>query len=33
VLDADPRLAAHPALAAAVRRRLDDETSEYLSRG
>ena len=33
VLDADPRLAAHPALAAAVRRRLDDEASEYLSRG
>lgn len=33
VLDGDPRLAAHPALAAAVRRRLDDETSEYLSRG
>lgn len=33
VLEGDPRLAAHPALAAAVRRRLDDETSEYLSRG
>jgi len=29
----DPRLAGHPALAAAVRRRLDDEASEYLSRG
>jgi ATP-dependent DNA helicase RecG len=29
----DPRLAGHPALAAAVRRRLDDESSEYLSRG
>ncbi|GAA2025693.1 ATP-dependent DNA helicase RecG [Agromyces tropicus] len=33
VLSEDPRLAAHPALAAAVRRRLDDETSEFLSRG
>jgi ATP-dependent DNA helicase RecG len=33
VLRDDPRLAAHPALAAAVRRRLDDEASEYLSRG
>ncbi|BDZ56117.1 hypothetical protein GCM10025870_31900 [Agromyces marinus] len=29
----DPKLAAHPALADAVRRRLDDETSEFLSRG
>jgi ATP-dependent DNA helicase RecG len=33
VLGDDPELAAHPALAAAVRRRLDDEASEYLSRG
>lgn len=33
VLRDDPKLAAHPALAAAVRRRLDDEASEYLSRG
>lgn len=33
VLADDAKLAAHPALAAAVRRRLDDETSEYLSRG
>ncbi|HEX6953720.1 MAG TPA: ATP-dependent DNA helicase RecG [Agromyces sp.] len=33
VLGDDPRLASHPALAAAVRRRLDDESSEYLSRG
>ncbi|MGR0318057.1 ATP-dependent DNA helicase RecG [Agromyces sp. ZXT2-3] len=33
LLVADPKLAGHPALAAAVRRRLDDETSEYLSRG
>jgi ATP-dependent DNA helicase RecG len=33
VLGADPRLAAHPALADAVRRALDDESSEYLSRG
>ncbi|MDR5691992.1 ATP-dependent DNA helicase RecG [Agromyces indicus] len=33
VLRDDPDLAAHPALAAAVRRRLDDDSSEYLSRG
>jgi ATP-dependent DNA helicase RecG len=33
VLRDDPKLAGHPALAAAVRRRLDDEASEYLSRG
>lgn len=33
VLGDDPELASHPALAAAVRRRLDDESSEYLSRG
>lgn len=33
VLRDDPTLASHPALAAAVRRRLDDEASEYLSRG
>ncbi|GAA1061127.1 ATP-dependent DNA helicase RecG [Agromyces bracchium] len=33
LLAEDPRLAGHPALAAAVRRRLDDEASEYLSRG
>lgn len=33
VLGDDPRLASHPDLAAAVRRRLDDESSEYLSRG
>ncbi|MEI5583115.1 MULTISPECIES: ATP-dependent DNA helicase RecG [unclassified Agromyces] len=33
VLAVDPRLAAHPALASAVRRALDDESSEYLSRG
>ncbi|MCP2367870.1 ATP-dependent DNA helicase RecG [Agromyces flavus] len=33
VLADDPRLASHSALAAAVRRRLDDEASEYLSRG
>lgn len=33
MLGDDPRLASHPALAAAVRRRLDDESSEYLSRG
>lgn len=33
VLGGDPGLASNPALAAAVRRRLDDESSEYLSRG
>ncbi|MGR2751462.1 ATP-dependent DNA helicase RecG [Agromyces arachidis] len=33
VLADDPGLAGHPALAAAVRRRLDDESTEYLSRG
>ncbi|QAY73775.1 ATP-dependent DNA helicase RecG [Agromyces protaetiae] len=33
LLDADPMLAAHPALAAAVRRRLDEETSGFLSKG
>ncbi|RXZ67326.1 ATP-dependent DNA helicase RecG [Agromyces albus] len=33
VLAADPGLTAHPALAAAVRRRLDDESSGYLSKG
>lgn len=33
VLRDDPKLVGHPALAAAVRRRLDDEASEYLSRG
>ncbi|GAA1056981.1 ATP-dependent DNA helicase RecG [Agromyces luteolus] len=33
LLAEDPRLAGHAALAAAVRRRLDDEASEYLSRG
>lgn len=33
VLRDDPKLTGHPALAAAVRRRLDDEASEYLSRG
>ncbi|WP_438855754.1 ATP-dependent DNA helicase RecG [Agromyces sp. M3QZ16-3] len=33
LLSEDPELAGHAALAAAVRRRLDDEASEYLSRG
>jgi ATP-dependent DNA helicase RecG len=33
VLEADPSLAAHPALRAAVRRRLDAEASEFLSKG
>ncbi|WP_232497435.1 ATP-dependent DNA helicase RecG [Agromyces humatus] len=33
LLAGDPRLAGHPALAAAVRRRLDDEASGYLSKG
>ncbi|MRG58726.1 DEAD/DEAH box helicase [Agromyces sp. CFH 90414] len=33
VVDEDPSLAGHPALAAAVRRRLDDEASGYLSKG
>lgn len=32
VLTADPGLAGHPALAEAVRRRLDDEASEFLSK-
>lgn len=32
VLAADPGLAGHPALAEAVRRRLDDEASEFLSK-
>ena len=33
ILADDPGLAGHPALAAAVRRRLDDEASGYLSKG
>lgn len=33
VLDTDPGLTGHPALADAVRRRLDDEASGYLSKG
>ncbi|WP_350349630.1 ATP-dependent DNA helicase RecG [Agromyces sp. G08B096] len=33
VVDDDPTLAAHPALADAVRRRLDDEASGFLSKG
>ncbi|WP_244858015.1 ATP-dependent DNA helicase RecG [Agromyces archimandritae] len=33
ILENDPDLAAHPALEAAVARRLDDETSGYLSKG
>ena len=33
ILAEDPGLAGHPALAAAVRRRLDDEASGYLSKG
>lgn len=33
LLEGDPGLAGHPALAAAVRRRLDDEASGYLSKG
>ncbi|WP_395242865.1 ATP-dependent DNA helicase RecG [Agromyces sp. MMS24-K17] len=33
VLADDPGLASHPALADAVRRRLDDEASEFLSKG
>ncbi|MBM7505076.1 ATP-dependent DNA helicase RecG [Agromyces aurantiacus] len=33
VIEDDPALTRHPALAAALRRRLDDEASEYLSRG
>jgi ATP-dependent DNA helicase RecG len=33
LLEASPGFAAYPALAAAVRRRLDDEASEYLSKG
>lgn len=33
ILDDDPTLAGHPALAAAVRRRLDDEATGYLSKG
>lgn len=33
ILDEDPTLEGHPALAAALRRRLDDEASGYLSKG
>ncbi|MFF2270885.1 ATP-dependent DNA helicase RecG [Agromyces sp. NPDC058136] len=33
ILDDDPTLAGHPALAAALRRRLDEESSGYLSKG
>ncbi|WP_353828248.1 ATP-dependent DNA helicase RecG [Agromyces sp. SYSU T0242] len=33
LLAEDPDLGGHPALAAEVRRRLDDEASEFLSRG
>ena len=33
ILSDDPGLAGHPALLAAVRRRLDDEASGYLSKG
>ncbi len=33
MLASDPGLVGHPALAAAVRRRLDEETSGYLSKG
>ena len=33
ILADDPGLAGHPALAGAVRRRLDDEVSGYLSKG
>ena len=32
VIRADPRLVHHEALAAAVRRRLDDETSGFLNK-
>lgn len=33
IIDDGPGLGAHPALAEAVRRRLDDEASEFLSKG
>ncbi|GAA1526578.1 ATP-dependent DNA helicase RecG [Agromyces terreus] len=33
LLAADPELATHPALAAAVRRRLDDDATGFLSKG
>ena len=33
ILDADPTLAGHPALAAALRRRLDEESAAFLGKG
>jgi ATP-dependent DNA helicase RecG len=32
IVEGDPTLASHPALVAAIRRRLDDDTADYLGK-